>query len=148
MFWMPFGTPRNTWRRRISAVALSTAVAGSVLALGSSTAHPAPTPAPTVHIRVSAVGTCPTALVVAYSMETLTGRTWVPRQDDGKVALQLHYVGNGSGNGQWVTVSTVSGGENHLRLVSQQPTYDSVRVVWPVTGVTSSPRVPDACPAA
>lgn len=143
MYFMPFMPPRSTVRRRVA-----TATAAAVLGAGwaawpvVSATHPAP-----VHIGVTAAGTCTTALVVAYSTEALDGVTWKARQDDGKAKVQLHYVGDGSGAGQWADVASVSGGENRRRVTLQVPTFDLVRVVRTDTGVTSTGRAPGDCPA-
>ena len=141
------GYARAVWR---PALLLTLALVGfAILSSSTAFAHPPrrPAPSPVLHLGIGGAGDCGPALVVAYGTEVLDGTAWTPRPDDGKVGLQVHYVGDGSGAGEWATVPAVSGGEGRLRLAAGGPTFDLVRVIRTDTGVTSTPRPIGLCPA-
>jgi hypothetical protein len=141
------GYARAVWR---PALVLTFALIGfAVLTSSAAFAHPPrrPAAAPVLHLGIGGAGDCSGTIVVAYGTETLDGTAWSARPDDGRVGLQVHYVGDGSGAGAWTTVPAVSGGEGRLRLAAGGPTFDLVRVIRTDTGVTSTPRPIGLCPA-
>ncbi len=98
------------------------------------------------HIRVNrAQSLCDQPVAqIFYDTEVLSGKEWLPQQDDGRVALQLHFIGNGAPpeTGLWQTVPTTPGGENVLRLSLSKgyPTWDLLRVMrTDGSGFISSP---------
>lgn len=106
-----------------------------------------------IHLQVwRAEEICDQGIIqVTYGTEILVKREWTVIPDDGFVALQLHFIGNGAGpDGYWETIESAAGGEGTLRFDLGQPvpTWDLMRVIrTDGSRIASSGRQPtQACP--
>ncbi len=107
-----------------------------------------------LHIGLVSAYHCRGVLLAALNLEILDGATWTLKQDDGREAIQLFFIGNGLESGQWLTVESTSGGDGRLRYDLRRypvPTYDERMRLIRTDGraVSSTPKlIVTGCPPA